>query len=80
MTTRYLGHDIERRPAVRELLVMDFLFAQVHEEDGSNTLWGIIKICKQYAGYMARVEVSYSRKYFGCWKEQSRDLSHTSNI
>jgi acyl-CoA-binding protein len=47
MTTRYLGHDIERRPAVKELLVMDSLFAQPHEEDGSNTLCGIIKICKQ---------------------------------
>ena len=36
-------HDIERRPAVRELFVMDSIFAQAHEEDGSNTLCGIIK-------------------------------------
>lgn len=54
-------YGTERRPVAEDLMRLDLQLVKAYEQEEVNTPSGIDDVREQYAGFMAGVEVTYSR-------------------
>lgn len=73
-------YEAERRPVAKQLMTLDSRLVQAYEKEEKDISSGVYEVRKQYAGFMAGIDVTYPTSILVAEKARAGDSNLAKNI